>query len=84
MALLVQLLANGIVNGVLFALLACGFGLVYRSIRVFHIAFGGLFLIASYAFYGAAIWLHLPLWVAMLTGILVGAFSGWEIGRAHV
>jgi branched-chain amino acid transport system permease protein len=79
MALILQLLANGIVNGVLFALLACGFGLVYRSIRVFHIAFGALFLIASYAFFGSANWLHLPLWAAMLLGILAGALSGWGI-----
>jgi branched-subunit amino acid ABC-type transport system permease component len=81
MDLLFQLLANGLVNGALFALLACSFGLVYRSARVFHIAFAGLFLIAPYSAFAASAWLGLPNWLAMLVGIGAGASSGYLAER---
>nr|VFJ43686.1 MAG: branched-chain amino acid transport system permease protein [Candidatus Kentron sp. DK] len=79
MDLLLQLLANGLVNGALFALLACAFGLVYRSLRVFHIAFAGLFLIAPYAAYAANAWLGAPIWLAVILGVAAGALSGYLI-----
>ena len=79
MDLLLQLLANGLVNGALFALLACAFGLVYRSVRVFHIAFAGLFLIAPYAAYTANTWLGAPIWLAVILGVVAGAMAGYLI-----
>lgn len=79
MDLLLQLLANGLVNGALFALLACAFGLVYRSVRVFHIAFAGLFLIAPYAAYAANTWLGAPIWLAVILGVAAGAVAGYLI-----
>nr|VFJ45716.1 MAG: branched-chain amino acid transport system permease protein [Candidatus Kentron sp. DK] len=79
MDLLLQLLANGLVNGALFALLACAFGLVYRSLRVFHIAFAGLFLIPPYAAYAANAWLGAPIWLAIIFGVAAGAISGYLI-----
>ncbi len=51
MNLFLQLLANGIVNGAMFALLAVAFGLVYRGTHVFHVAFGGLFVLAAMLFH---------------------------------
>lgn len=79
MDLLLQLLANGLVNGALFALLACAFGLVYRSVRIFHVAFAGLFLIAPYAAYTANTWLGVPIWLAVILSVVVGAGSGYLI-----
>jgi branched-chain amino acid transport system permease protein len=76
MNLLLQLLTNGMVNGAMFAVVACAFGLVYRSVRVFHIAFAGLFLIPPYAAYAATIWLKAPVWLAMPIGVAVGVFAG--------
>lgn len=60
MDLLLQLLANGLVQGALVACLAAGFGIVYRSLRVFHVAMGAQFVLSSHAFYAAAVLLHLP------------------------
>lgn len=77
MNLLLQLLANGMVNGAMFAVLACAFGIVYRSARVFHIAFAGLFLIPPYAAYASAVWLKLPAWLALPVGIAVGVCAGY-------
>jgi branched-chain amino acid transport system permease protein len=81
MNLLLQLLANGLVNGAIFALLACAFGLVYRSTRVFHIAFAGLFLIAPYTAYALNAWLKLPVWLAMVLGMAAGTGSGYLVER---
>jgi len=77
MTLLIQLLANGLVNGAVFALLACAFGLVYRSARVFHIAFAGLFLIPPYVVFVAKVWFHLPMWTACCVGIAGGILAGY-------
>jgi len=74
--LFLQLLANGIVNGALFAVLACAFGLVYRSARVFHIAFAGLFLVAPYGSYLASIWWGWPVWAAIPFGVAMGGLGG--------
>jgi branched-chain amino acid transport system permease protein len=73
MNVLLQLLANGIVSGALYAVLACAFGLIYRSARVFHIAFGGLLLIPPYAAYAAGAWLKAPVWLAVALGVVAGA-----------
>jgi len=81
MNLLLQLLANGMVNGALFAVLACAFGLVYRSARVFHMAFAGLFLIPPYSAYAATEWLKAPVWMAILLGIAAGVGAGYLAER---
>jgi branched-chain amino acid transport system permease protein len=81
MNLLFQLLANGLVNGALFAVLACAFGLAYRSARVFHIAFAGLFLIPPYAAYGASAWLKAPVWLAVPLGVVLGVLAGYLTER---
>ena len=51
MSLVLQLLANAIVNAAMFAVLAVGFGLVYRSIHVFHLAYGALFVLSGFIFF---------------------------------
>ena len=43
MNLFLQLLGNGLVQGAVAMLYAAGFGFVYRSFRVFHIATGAQF-----------------------------------------
>jgi branched-subunit amino acid ABC-type transport system permease component len=48
-SLFLQLLVNGIVNGVMYALMAVAFGLVYRSTGVFHLAQAAIYLVAAYA-----------------------------------
>lgn len=77
MSLFLQLLSNGLVNGALFALLAVAFGLVYRSARVFHIAFAGLFLLGPYASWWVSSRLGFEIWAAIPVGMLVGAVTAW-------
>ena len=43
-----QILANGILNGLIIALMALAFQLVYLPTRVFHVALGGIYVVAPY------------------------------------
>lgn len=81
MSLLLQLLANGCIDGLLFALLACGFGLVYRAAQVFHIAFAGLFLLAPYLAFWMEKYAQTPIWVAIPTAVLAAGVVGWLMER---
>lgn len=70
-SLFVQLLGNGLVQGAVAMLYAAGFGIVYRSFRVFHIAMGAQFVFSSYAFYFCAVQLQLPLLASVLGTLLL-------------
>ncbi len=76
MTLLLQLLINALVNASIYSLLAVGFGLVYRSMRFFHIAFGAVYIIASYAVVAGLDISGFPLFFAIVAGVLVGGLSG--------
>lgn len=49
--LFLQLAFNGLVSGLLLALLAVGFNLIINTTRVFHIANGSFYVGGAYAFY---------------------------------
>lgn len=82
MNLLLQLTANGIVTGALFAVLAAGFGLVYRNVGVFHIAYGGSFVLAAYLFHSLVTIVGLGWWIAGLLAVALSALFGWAMERA--
>lgn len=46
-----QFLAIGICKGAVYAPLALGFGLIYTTSRVFHIAHGAIYVVAAYSLY---------------------------------
>lgn len=66
MNLFFQLLGGGIVNGVMFALLATGFGIVYRNVRIFHIAYGSIFVFAALFFHAIVTRADVGWWLAGL------------------
>lgn len=82
MTLFFQLILNGIVNASLFALLAVGFGLVYRSLRVFHIAYGAVYVIAPYVIVALANSADFPLIPSVFLGVLVAAIVSILMDRA--
>ena len=79
MGLLLQLLANGVVNGALFALLAVGFGLVYRTLRVFHISYAGIYVAAAYALFTFNNILKISLPISILLAIASTCIIGYLI-----
>ena len=48
---MLQFLLNGIVTGVIFAMVGLGFAIVYNTTHIFHIVYGGIFTAAAYLFY---------------------------------
>ena len=82
MTLLLQLLLNAIVNASIYSLLAVGFGLVYRSMRFFHIAYGAVYIIASYAVIYGMDSIGLPLYLSLSAGLLIGALAGIAMDKA--
>ncbi len=79
MNLFLQLLANGIVNGAMYALLAVSFGLVYRGTRVFHVAFGGLFVLAAMLFHTLVTVAGLNWWLAGVGAVVLAGLAGWIV-----
>jgi len=78
-----QILANGIVAGVVIAVLAVGFSILYSGSRFFVFTFGASFAWAAYAVFVLIQWC--PTILAVCGGILVGAGVGgvleWGIYR---
>ena len=82
MNLFLQLLGNGLVQGAVAMLYAAGFGFVYRSFRVFHIAMGAQFVFSCYAFYLCATVLKLPLALAVCGALALSALFAATIELA--
>ncbi len=68
--MLIQLLANGLVNGCLYALVAIGFALIYNTTKIFHVAHGAIYTVGAYICYFFMVEKGWPLAVAV--GIAVG------------
>lgn len=73
--MLIQLLVNGLIAGAVYALVALGFSLIYRSTRIFHIAHAAVYTAAAYFLYMFYIQAHMGLIVSIFlavgcTGIL--------------
>ena len=76
MDLVAQLVANGLVNGSHYALLALGFGLIFGTTRITHFAYGPIYALSAYGCWFAAAPLGAPLWLAVIAGIATGAVAG--------
>lgn len=74
--LLLQLLANGFVNGCLYSLLALSYALVYNTTRTFHIAHGAVYTAGAYFSYMFMIRLDWSLAAAILLAVLLSAVLG--------
>ena len=71
-----QFIANGLCKGAIYALVALGFGLIYTTAGVFHIAHGIVFTTAAYAAFAAISLLHLPSYLADFLALVVAAGTG--------
>ena len=87
---MLQTLLNGLVQGLLFAVIGVAFSLVYSTSRVFYLALGSTFTVAPYVFIASA---HagLPWWLAIGATLLVAAALGlaaehfihWPLDRSR-
>lgn len=77
---LIQVLWEGLVSGVLYALIALGFVLIYKSSRIFNFAQGIMVVFAALTLVG----LHergVPAWLALPLTLVVMYMLAWSIER---
>jgi len=72
--MLLQFLANGLVMGAIYALVALGFALVYNTTRIFHIAYSVLYVLAPYMILSFYRNLGIPFYLAFSIAIILTIF----------
>jgi branched-chain amino acid transport system permease protein len=81
MADLLQYSLTGLAVGMVYALIALGFALIWKSSGVANLALGQLVLISSWFAYGMLVQAKLPIWIGMVITIAFAIFLGWVIER---
>jgi branched-subunit amino acid ABC-type transport system permease component len=79
MDVLPQLIANSIIAGSLYALVAMSFNLIYGASRVLNLAHGALGTVAAYTVYLSFATLSFPLPASIFLGIVSGAVLAWSM-----
>lgn len=74
--MILQLLANGLITGGVYAVMAVGFALVYNTTRIFHVAFALVYTAAAYVCFVALTNLHLSVLPSALLACLTSAILG--------
>lgn len=77
-----QILANGVIAGSIYALVAMGFNLIYGVQRFFHLAHGVTAVAAGYILLFLLKGTDWPLWLCLLLTIIGGALVGLLMERA--
>lgn len=82
--ILIQNIAGGLSIGAIYALVALGYSMVYRSMGLVNFAHGSIYMIGTYLgmiFYMGLVGVRLPYWVSFVVGILATATLGLVIER---
>lgn len=74
-----QQLANGLVLGSLYALVAVGFTMIYGIVRLINFAHGDVLMVGAFAAFGLLGALGLPLWAALVGVMALGALLAMAI-----
>jgi len=81
MAIISQLIANGLIAGSIYALVALGYTMVYGILEFINFAHGEVLMIGAYIAYSLVVFVGLPIWLAMLLSMLLSAGIGIIIER---
>lgn len=71
-----QLLANGLTSGSVYALVALGFGLIYNTTGIIHFAHGIVYTASAYILYHCFINLHLSLFASIALSLTGASLLG--------
>jgi branched-chain amino acid transport system permease protein len=80
--MLQQLLVNGLIAGGIYALVALGFSVIYRTVKFFHFAHGVIYTAGAYTAYTLVIQLQMNFVIAFFLAMLVAAVLGLLIDRS--
>ncbi|MBA7601581.1 High-affinity branched-chain amino acid transport system permease protein LivH [subsurface metagenome] len=78
---LLQYVISGIAVGMVYALIALGFALIWKSSSVANLALGQIVLISSWFTYAMLVQAQFPIWLAFPLVILFALGLGWTIER---
>jgi branched-chain amino acid transport system permease protein len=81
MSELTQFVITGLAVGMVYALIALGFVLIWKSTGVANLALGQLVLLCSWFAFSMMVQVHLPMWAAIPAVIIFALFLGWFIER---
>jgi branched-chain amino acid transport system permease protein len=81
MAEFLQFIITGISVGMVYALIALGFALIWKSSSVANLALGQIVLITSWFTYSMLVQAALPVYIAFPLVIIFALFLGWVIER---
>lgn len=76
-----QLVVTGLSLGMMYALIAIGFVIIFKCSKAFNIASGQIVMLGAYLGYTFLIPLALPLWASVLAAVVVAAAMGLLIER---
>ena len=76
-----QLILNGIIAGSIYALVALGFTVIYRTVKFFHFAHGIVYTAGAYLAFTFVISLHLNPIISFILAILLAGILGVAIDR---
>lgn len=76
-----QLVANSIIAGSIYALVAMSFSLIYGTTKFFNLAHGVLAAIGGYTVFYLGRKLGLDFYFALAMGVLLAAFVGWALEK---
>src|ERR1700742_1241056 len=79
---LLSQIANGLILGSMYALIAIGFSMIYGIVRLINFAHGDIFTIGAFATIAAVSVFQLPFPIAVVVVLVVGALVGLLIERA--
>jgi branched-chain amino acid transport system permease protein len=78
-AYLLQQLANGLVLGSLYALIAVGFTMIYGIVRLINFAHGDVLMVGAFGAFALLTVLELPLWATLVAVLALGALLAMVI-----
>lgn len=81
MEALLQYIANGFMVGGVYALIALGIVLVYKSTSVFNFAIGQMMMFGAFFFWMFTAWFGLSVWASLLLALACGVGLGLLIER---
>ena len=79
--MLLQLILNGIIAGSIYALIALGFTIIYRTVKFFHFAHGVVYTAGAYFAYTLFTFLHLHFVFCFLLAAVFTAILGIGIDK---
>jgi branched-chain amino acid transport system permease protein len=74
--MLAQQLANGVMLGSTYALVAIGYTLIFGVLRLLHLAHGEVFMVGAFAGLQVVLWWQFGPMVALIGGLIVSAVLG--------